>query len=375
MAGGMLGRKKEQKTFVRESNGYGLKEGHEELTAGMKDYSKEISDMILDFESLIPDPDNRDASKEIDSLVDEIMMVGNLIHPIFVQDQGDGKYMIKSGERRWRALSKIKESYPDEFSKKYAKLLCRVAGKEVDQLDVDAAAACGNLSAVMPTSEEAIKAVEKIRKTYFAKKERGENVPENIIDFVAALTNKAKRTIARTVTVVENLSDELKAEVGKGNVTLVQAESLSGLTEELQNKAEAMIGETGKLSDEAVAGLKKEDKELKEKNKNLIRNNKLYEQVILEAEEKEKNGEKLTAKETEKVKKAREKLEANKKALRSQIDTNISKTPRMEFEGALKKLTKSVSTFMDKKADITLSAEEKKAIKELAKKLNEAAER
>lgn len=373
MAGGMLGAKKKQQELVRQSTGYGLKEGHDVLTAKMKELSKGINDLVIDFEALIPDPDNRNANKEIDSLVDEIMMVGNLIHPLFVQDQGDGTYMIKSGERRWRALSKIKEKYPEEFKKKYEKLLCRVAGKEVDQLDIDAAAACGNLSAVMPTSEEAIKAVEKIRNTYLAKKERGEDVPDSVIDFISSLTNKAKRTVARTVTIVENLSEELKENVGKGNITLVQAESLSGLAEGLQEKAAALVKENGKLSAEDIAALKKEDKEFKEKNKKQIRNNKNYERTIKEGEKKLNNGQVLDEKEAEKVRKAKERLSAGRKELRRQITSEIIRDPRLEFEGALKELTKSISKLVDKKMNITLSEKEKTQIRDLAKKLNEAA--
>ena len=364
-------KKKKQKEFQRESNGTGLRQSYDRLKEQFADHSRDIIDMVVSYDALTPDPDNRNADRDIDALAEDIMKVGNLIHSIFVQDLGNGKYMIKSGERRWRALGKIREMYPEEFKKKYENLSCRVAGKDVDELEIAAAVACGNLSAEAPTTEESLKAVEKIRETYLRKKERGDDVPDNMIEYIAALTNKAKRTIERTVAIVENLSDDLKKEVGKGNVTLKQAESLSGLTEAMQEKAAQVVAETGKLTDGTVSGLKAEDKRIKTENKNLFRNNANYEKTIQAAEDKERVGEELTEKEKAQVEKAKEKLKSNNEEIRRQI-TEVDNR-RSEFEGALKKLRSSVGNLAKKKTEITLSDDDKTQLRKLAAQITEIA--
>ena len=62
----------------------------------------------LDIAKLYPDPENQQvySIKNIEELADAIEIAGGVLHNLVVRSANkDGKYMIISGERRWRACN------------------------------------------------------------------------------------------------------------------------------------------------------------------------------------------------------------------------------------------------------------------------------
>ena len=91
------------------------------LLTGSLDFTEETTEFInLQLSEIEPDPnnfqkDNLLSERDIERFAyDEILPIGHIITPITVRQMPNKKYMLISGERRWRAYNLLFKKENDE---------------------------------------------------------------------------------------------------------------------------------------------------------------------------------------------------------------------------------------------------------------------
>lgn len=219
---------------------------------------------MLDVDDLIPCNDNFYSTENIDELAAAIELSGCIEQNLVVKPEAHGKYGIIAGHRRRLAALKLVEEGKEE----YRKVPCRIK-KESDEIRDRLSLIFTNATARQLTDWEKVKQAEELKEvlTQYKKALQEENKDKpkeererigRIREIVAGMLNTSTTQIGRMEAISNNLSQDFKEELEKGNINISTAHELSRLDEEGQKKAYEKYEEKGGLH---IKDVKPEEKE------------------------------------------------------------------------------------------------------------------
>lgn len=223
-----------------------------------------FSVVMLDVEDLMPSKDNFYSTENIDELAAAIELSGCIEQNLVVKPEAHGKYEVIAGHRRRLAALKLMEEGKEE----YRKVPCRIK-KESDEIRDRLSLIFTNATARQLTDWEKVKQAEELKEvlTEYKKALQEENKDKpkeererigRIREIVAQMLNTSTTQIGRMEAISNNLSQEFKGELEKGNINISTAHELSRLDEEGQKKAYEQYEEKGELH---IKDVKPEEKE------------------------------------------------------------------------------------------------------------------
>ena len=223
-----------------------------------------FSVVMLDVEDLMPSKDNFYSTENIDELAAAIELSGCIEQNLVVKPQAHGKYEVIAGHRRRLAALKLVEEGKEE----YRKVPCRIK-KESDEIRDRLSLIFTNATARQLTDWEKVKQAEELKEvlTEYKKALQEENKDKpkeererigRIREIVAGMLNTSTTQIGRMEAISNNLSQDFKEELEKGNINISTAHELSRLDEEGQKKAYEQYEEKGELH---IKDVKPEEKE------------------------------------------------------------------------------------------------------------------
>ena len=223
-----------------------------------------FSVVMLDVEDLMPSKDNFYSTENIDELAAAIELSGCIEQNLVVKPEAHGKYEVIAGHRRRLAALKLVEEGKEE----YRKVPCRIK-KESDEIRDRLSLIFTNATARQLTDWEKVKQAEELKEvlTEYKKALQEENKDKpkeererigRIREIVAQMLNTSTTQIGRMEAISNNLSQDFKEELEKGNINISTAHELSRLDEEGQQKAYEQYEEKGELH---IKDVKPEEKE------------------------------------------------------------------------------------------------------------------
>ena len=223
-----------------------------------------FSVVMLDVEDLMPSKDNFYSTENIDELAAAIELSGCIEQNLVVKPEAHGKYEVIAGHRRRLAALKLVEEGKEE----YRKVPCRIK-KESDEIRDRLSLIFTNATARQLTDWEKVKQAEELKEvlTQYKKALQEENKDKpkeererigRIREIVAQMLNTSTTQIGRMEAISNNLSQDFKEELEKGNINISTAHELSRLDEEGQQKAYEQYEEKGELH---IKDVKPEEKE------------------------------------------------------------------------------------------------------------------
>lgn len=214
---------------------------------GSLDFTEETTEFInLQLSEIEPDPnnfqkDNLLSERDIERFAyDEILPVGHIITPITVRQLPNKKYMLISGERRWRAYKLLLEREKDE---KWATIPAYILQVD-DEIDRDIFGIIANYSQRNYSEYEKAMQAAKLLELY---KKKGISVPESIKE-VANNLNLSQSQIYRYTQFSDNVSEELKEVVKDNKIGMTTAISLSKTDGETQQSILELVNSGIKLT-------------------------------------------------------------------------------------------------------------------------------
>ncbi len=223
-----------------------------------------FSVVMLDVEDLMPSKDNFYSTENIDELAAAIELSGCIEQNLVVKPEAHGKYEVIAGHRRRLAALKLVEEGKEE----YRKVPCRIK-KESDEIRDRLSLIFTNATARQLTDWEKVKQAEELKEvlTQYKKALQEENKDKpkeererigRIREIVAQMLNTSTTQVGRMEAISNNLSQDFKEELEKGNINISTAHELSRLDEEGQQKAYEQYEEKGELH---IKDVKPEEKE------------------------------------------------------------------------------------------------------------------
>lgn len=223
-----------------------------------------FSVVMLDVEDLMPSKDNFYSTENIDELAAAIELSGCIEQNLVVKPEAHGKYEVIAGHRRRLAALKLVEEGKEE----YRKVPCRIK-KESDEIRDRLSLIFTNATARQLTDWEKVKQAEELKEvlTEYKKALQEENKDKpkeererigRIREIVAQMLNTSTTQVGRMEAISNNLSQEFKGELEKGNINISTAHELSRFDEEGQKKAYEQYEEKGELH---IKDVKPEEKE------------------------------------------------------------------------------------------------------------------
>lgn len=223
-----------------------------------------FSVVMLDVEDLMPGKDNFYSTENIDELAAAIELSGCIEQNLVVKPQAHGKYEVIAGHRRRLAALKL----VGEGREEYRKVPCRIK-KESDEIRDRLSLIFTNATARQLTDWEKVKQAEELKEvlTQYKKALQEENKDKpkeerekigRIREIVAGMLNTSTTQIGRMEAISNNLSQDFKEELEKGNIGISTAHELSRLDEAGQKKAYEQYEEKGELH---IKDVKQEEKE------------------------------------------------------------------------------------------------------------------
>lgn len=199
----------------------------------------------LDLNMIVTNPDNdlyrtEDTEEEVKKLADNIRMVG-LLHNLVVckceSGENKGKYELLSGERRYKALNYLVQTYPtDENAPDWNRPYCiKLEGltevEKVVYLDTANLMVRGGFGNEKIARKATVRFVENLQKPPFSMTEQEAKKQ------LKELSPMKPRTIDKGLSIEKNLMPELKALLDDGIITRTAAESYVNLTNAEQKTA------------------------------------------------------------------------------------------------------------------------------------------
>ncbi len=220
--------------------------------------------VMLDVEDLMPSKDNFYSTENIDELAAAIELSGCIEQNLLVKPEAHGKYEVIAGHRRRLAALKLVEEGKEE----YRKVPCRIR-KESDEIRDRLSLIFTNATARQLTDWEKVKQAEELKEvlTEYKKALQEENKDKpkeererigRIREIVAGMLNTSTTQVGRMEAISNNLSQDFKEELERGNINISTAHELSRLDEEGQKKAYEQYEEKGELH---IKDVKPEEKE------------------------------------------------------------------------------------------------------------------
>ena len=212
----------------------------------------------IPYEDLVPNSTNRNADRDIKELADSIMTFG-VIHPPRVKKNENGKYVLTSGERRWRAIGLIRELHPDLFQT----VQCTCADETADDLDEEARLIIANNEVCEPTAEERRKSIQRLTEIYEAKKERGDDLPDTIANLIADDLSISARQVYKMMNINKNLIPNMQDVYDNNGININDAAKVSKMDPIFQQELADKYESTGEIHPADIAYVRDADNKFK----------------------------------------------------------------------------------------------------------------
>lgn len=230
---------------------------------GPAEQEQEFKVTMLDVEDLMPSKDNFYSTENIDELAMSIELVGHIEQNLVVKPEAHGKYEVVAGHRRRLAALKLVQEGKEE----YRKVPCLIK-KESDTIKDKLSLIFTNATARQLTDWEKVQQAKELKEilTEYKKALQEENKDKpkeerekmgRIRDIVAQMLNTSTTQVGRMEAIENNLSQEFKDELEKGNINISTAHELSRLDKDGQKQAYEKYEEKGELH---ISDVKEEPK-------------------------------------------------------------------------------------------------------------------
>ena len=208
---------------------------------------------------LYPNPDNQLVYevKDIEELADAIEIAGGVLHNLVVAPADeDGRHMIISGERRYRACCLLVE----RGERQYSEVRC-IVENERDKDLLALMLLLTNSTARQLSDAEKVRQAEHLTAVLKRMQEAG-RVEGRIRDIASKMLSTSSGQLARYHAIAENLQDpKLKQAFHDGRMGISAAYEASRLDAAEQKKVADTLGKEGKVSLQHVAKAAKAEEE------------------------------------------------------------------------------------------------------------------
>jgi len=225
---------------------------------------------MIEIDKLKPSLDNFFSLKEIELLADDIERQG-LKHNIVVTEDTDnpGTYFIKSGHRRYTAISKLIEE--NRYNSKYVP--CFVDGQKTQSENLLDLVMLNATTRVM-TDEELYQQYDVLRSTIDKLKAEGKKVKGRFRDVVAKYMNVSPAQVGKIENIKHNAIDEVKEAVSSGKISITVANNIARLDDENQKELISK-NDISKITNKDVAATKQ-----KQNKKKILKANSQKEKIL-----------------------------------------------------------------------------------------------
>lgn len=214
----------------------------------------------LDIAKLYPDPTNQAvySVENIEELADAIEVAGGVLHNLVVRSADkDGKYMIISGERRWRACNLLVH---ERSLQQYHEVSCLVEN-EHDSDMLDLMLILTNSTARQLSDAEKARQAEHMTDILNRIKEQS-GLEGRVRSIVGRMLQMSSSQLARYHAISKNLqNEELKQAFKSGQLKVSAAYEASQLSDEGQQKIADKLQEEGTVSLSHVTAVKNDERE------------------------------------------------------------------------------------------------------------------
>ena len=215
----------------------------------------------IPYDDILPNPKNRNANRNIEDLADSILSLGLINYPRVVSD-GKGKYILTSGERRWRAIGLIRKTHPELFRT----VPCTYGEADTDELDEEARLIVANSDVEDLSPEEYRKSIERLREIFEAKKARGDKLPAGINSTIAKKLSITPRQVQKIVSINQKLIPELQEVFDKQGINISEASNISQLDPIFQSEIYDLFMKKGDIEHGDITYYRSEDQKLRQEN-------------------------------------------------------------------------------------------------------------
>lgn len=219
---------------------------------------KEFKVRKININDLVPasEEENFYSITEFKELKESIEMFG-IQQNLIVKEIEDGKYKVIAGHRRRLAALELVNEGKEEFE--YVPCIVK---KDIDNVSESLLLIMTNSTTRVLSDWEKVKQcveTEKLLKEY----RKNNKVPGRTRDLVSEILDTSPSNIGRMKAIHNNLNADLKEEFKNNNINISTAYELSGLSNDLQEKALKKLREEETLTLNDVKELKKREEEIK----------------------------------------------------------------------------------------------------------------
>lgn len=333
---------------------------------------------VIPYDKIKPNEINDYPINEINKLKDSIKRYG-LIDPlgiIPIQEDGEIKYKLLAGERRYTAIGRLLEEGDTTFK---AGVPARVFEDNMNDIDQEIVLRESNELARDHDPERKRKNIQRLSELYEIRNEM-QGIKSNVTKDIAEATGLNVRQVQRYNAVNKGLSERLKKALDNGKLTLENAANISNWDEETQEEIADLLEKQSKISKEEYLYFKAESerkaKEYEERYKEAEENKKIVEQQLSKSKEEIELLEQLLKEKEEEENRKNEENRLKEEEIRRKIEEEIAtnnpdKLKLEELEKTFKEKEKHSQTVKKEKEEIEKSLKEKlREIEELKNKLN-----
>lgn len=285
--------------------------------ADILDNKSDFDLRFIEIDKIIPNPNNfyeLNGIKELSENIKEFGLNQNL-EVVEIHDNGEKKYRLIGGHRRYEAIKLLINDGDDRFKK----VPCKV-NRSLDEIEEQLRLIKSNSDTRELTPQEKREQMKQLIELYKKKQLlTGEKI--NIKKEVAAASGTYPKTVERYDNINNRLIDELKEYFDSSKITFTDAYNFATLTEEAQLAILDLLKSKDKVTKEELKTIKEANKQLSDENE---KNKKALEEkeTLIHNLELEK---KQLSKEQANFEAEKEKIANEKAALEEKIRTEITK--------------------------------------------------
>ena len=285
--------------------------------ADILDNKSDFDLRFIEIDKIVPNPNNfyeLNGIKELSENIKEFGLNQNL-EVVEIHDNGEKKYRLIGGHRRYEAIKLLINDGDDRFKK----VPCKV-NRSLNEIEEQLRLIKSNSDTRELTPQEKREQMKQLIELYKKKQEiTGEKI--NIKKEVAAASGTYPKTVERYDNINNRLIDELKEYFDSSKITFTDAYNFATLTEEAQLAILDLLKSKDKVTKEELKTIKEANKQLSDENE---KNKKALEEkeTLIHNLELEK---KQLSKEQADFEAEKEKIAEEKAALEEKIRTEITK--------------------------------------------------
>lgn len=285
--------------------------------ADILDNKSDFDLRFIEIDKIVPNPNNfyeLNGIKELSENIKEFGLNQNL-EVVEIHDNGEKKYRLIGGHRRYEAIKLLINDGDDRFKK----VPCKV-NRSLNEIEEQLRLIKSNSDTRELTPQEKREQMKQLIELYKKKQEiTGEKI--NIKKEVAAASGTYPKTVERYDNINNRLIDELKEYFDSSKITFTDAYNFATLTEDAQLAILDLLKSKDKVTKEELKTIKEANRQLSDENE---KNKKALEEkeTLIHNLELEK---KQLSKEQADFEAEKEKIAEEKAALEEKIRTEITK--------------------------------------------------